>query len=255
MSALFVRPLNFAAVAGTTTPTTGAVISLNDDTAMAVSLPTTSYIIIDLGASVVAYDTIALVATNLRATDTVQVQTGTSPTGTGGYSGTATAAWSGTKPDTATAKAIVKLPSTRTERYVRIDFSAPSHPDTYVRVVRLVIGAAIVTQGVAFDAEMSVIDRGIVTSGPGFATVDIYDMVIAWKISCGWIPDAIFRQNFAPMFLWGGISRAILFVVDDTQPANWQTDATFGRWNSNPVMKLEAANLNRVEGTLTSIYQ
>lgn len=230
MSALLVRPLPFTAASTSPTPLAGSVANLNLD------LPglawrfglTTPYLIVDMGSGTLAYDTIALVGANLRATDTVQIRTGTTNTGIGGYAGTALAAWSGSKADVATADCIFKLGSVRTERYIRIDLSAPSHPDGYVQFTRLVVGKAAVANGVQWGAQKDFVDWSIVTNGPGYRSVDEYPVVTSWKFDLAWITEASWRSDWEPLFQWAGSKKGVLFIPDDTTPSNWQTDAIFG---------------------------
>lgn len=255
MSAVFVRPLPFIA-APSATPAVGAVISMADDTAMGWggTVAPSSYFVIDLGAGTLAYDTIALIGTNLRIADTVQIRTGTTNSGTGNYSGSALPAYSGAKNDTATTKAIYNLGSVRTERYIRIDVSAASHPDGYSFVSRLVVGLAVKTLGIAFNAEIGFNDRSLMTSGPGFSTVDVFDVLTSWKISSDWIPDTTFIAYLAPLLQWAGTSRAFLCIIDDTR-TDQQIWSVFGRWTANAAVKIPAFNSNLIEGTIMSVYQ
>lgn len=256
MSTAFVRPLPFTvATASSPTPLAGSVNNLNLDVAGLVwrgALPT-PYLIIDLGAGTLAYDTVAIIGTNLRATDTVQVRTGTTTPGTGGYAGTAVAAYTGPKADTATSKTIIKLGSTVTDRYIRIDFTATSHPDGFIQVQRLCVGKAITTLGISPDAEQGFEDRSVVTSGPGYSSVDQYDILVSWKISTGWISETSWRNDWNPFLQWAGISRAFLLILDDSAPANWQSDSVFGRITSKAGGKYEAYNQWRVEVTITAL--
>ena len=89
MSALIVRPLPFTEViGGNANPLTPVSYMLTDHPAIvwrSANL-TSVFFIVDMGSAPVAYDTVALIGSNLRATDTVRVQTGTTATGIGGAS-------------------------------------------------------------------------------------------------------------------------------------------------------------------------
>ena len=255
MSTAFVRPLAFVVASTSPAPLAGSVANLNVDPAGKVwrgSLPS-SYLIIDLGSGTLAYDTVALIGTNLRASDTVQVRTGSTTSGTGGYAGSAVASYTGNKADSATSKTIIKLGSTTNDRYVRIDFTATSHPDGFVQVQRLCVGKAITTLGISPDAEQGFEDRSVVTNGPGYSSVDQYDIIVSWKISTGWISESSWRADWNPLLQWAGMSRAFLFILDDSVPANWQSDSVFGRITSKAAGKYEAYNQWRVEATITAL--
>lgn len=253
MAALFTYPLPFTAASTSPAPLAGSVANV------AIDPPgliwrfglTTPYLIVDLGAGTLSYDTVAIVGSNLRSTDTIQVRTGATNTGVGGYAGTATAAWSGYKADTETAITVIRLGTARTERYVRIDFVATGHPDTWVQFQRLVVGKSVLTMGTDFNAEMGFEDSSVITSGPGYRSVDEYPVVTSWKISTGWISEASWRSDWYPMLQSAGSRRGILFVPDDT--TNYQTDMIFGPITSKASGKAEFYNAWRFEGTITSL--
>jgi hypothetical protein len=254
MGALFVRPLPFVAATTSPAPLIGSVANMNID------LPgmvwrfglTTPYFIIDLGANAVAYDTVALAGCNLRAGDTVQIRTGTTNTGTGNYAGTALPAWTGSKADTSTADAIFRLGAVRTERYVRVDIVATSHPDGFVQVQRAIVGKSISTLGIDFNAEQKFDDQSVVTVGPGYVSVDEYDVLISWKFSTGWISEVSYRTEWFPMLQNVGNRRGLLFIPDDSTPSNWQTDAVYGRIVGAVTGKAESFNGWRFEGTISA---
>lgn len=252
MSAIFVRPVPFSA--GTsTTPLAGSVLNLsNDHPGLVWRAGVSSYIVIDLGTSGTTYNYIGLFGCNLRATDTVQIRTGTGSSGSGTYSGAALPAFSGFKDDSATSTAIYKLPTTRSERFVRIDISAPSHPDAYVQFSRLVIGNGVSTIGINFDAEHGFESQSVITTGPGYRSVDAYGSLDSWKFSTGWITDTSWRSEWAPMMRHASAGGGLMMIVDDAAPANWQTDAIYGHLSGTASGKAEAFNKWRVESKITA---
>ncbi|MDD1452633.1 hypothetical protein NHF48_019650 [Sphingomonas sp. H160509] len=219
MSALFVAPLAFTD-ANSPAPIDGTTVgNLNNDKPGYVwrgSLGSASFTI-DLGPDPVEYDTIALVGSNLRASDGVRVQTGTT-TDVSGYDSGTVAAWAGKKPKQLSAKTIALLPSIRTDRYVRVTITAPGHPRGYVQAQRLVIGAATRTYGVKFGAKVNFEDRSPITIGPGFEDVDRYDVLPAWDITTTGITDAAWRETWFPLLLEVGSSSGLLFVRDNRAP-------------------------------------
>lgn len=254
MSALFVKPLPFT-LAGTSTVVAGSVANLNnDEPGMAWRSGLTSpYVIVDLGPTVPAYNYVALFGANLRASDTVRITTGTTNTGTGGYAGAALPAFTGSKDETTTTKAIFKLPASRTDRFVRIELSAPSHPDNFVQFTRLVIGSAIVTDGIAYDAEQGFETQSIITTGPGYRSKDELPSLDSWKLSTGWINNDSWRNQWMPMLRYASRGNGLLFIPDDTNPAYYQSDALYGFVSGNSVGgKAQAWNVWRFEGKLIS---
>lgn len=231
MSALFVAPLPFTD-ANSPAPINGTTVEhLNNDRPGLVwrGALTTASFTVDLGTGA-EYDTIALIGSNLRAGDTVRVQTGTTADATA-YDAT-TPARTGKKPRQYTAKTVIKLPSTRTDRFVRITITATGHPSGYVQAQRLVIGKAVSTYGVKFGAKVNFEDRSVITTGPGFTDVDRYDVLPAWDISTTGITDRAWREDWSPLLMEVGSSSGILFVREDRSPDTWQTDAIYGRITS-----------------------
>lgn len=254
MSAVFVRPLAFTVASTSPAPIAGtATENMGKDTPGLVWRGgASSYIILDLGTAPVAYDHVALTGTNLRTSDTIQVRTGTTTAGTGGYAGATRAAWTGIKPDLSTAIVIVPLGAVRTERFVRIDLAAPSHPAGFVEAQRCVIGKGATVVGITYGAEMSWDDRSETQSGLGFELVDEGDFVPAMKIKTAFIPDAVWRADWTNLMTWAALKRAVLFIPDNATPANWITDAIFGRLSKGGG-KVEAYNSWVYEGTITGL--
>lgn len=252
MSVVFVRPLPFTAASTSPSPLAGSVAFLsNDETGLGWRYGLTApFLIVDLGANPVAYDYVALFGANLRASDTVQVRTGTTNAGTGGYAGTAQAAFTGTKDASTTSKVIIKLPSTRTERYVRIDLSGAGHPDGFLQFTRLAIGAAIKNDGIEIGAKQSFESQSIITTGPGWRSVDNYGTLDAWKISTSWIKDTDWRATWVPLLRYAGAGGGLMFIADDSTPATWQNDALFGFLTQTAEGSWDGANVLRFETKL-----
>lgn len=231
MSMLLVSPLDFTA---SSTDTSGGTLSWlgNDYPGLTWRGAVSGSITIDLGTDPQTYDVVALIGTNLRSTDTVRIQTGTTSGTMNGYDSGTVPAWSGTKPKYLTAKAIFPLSTLRGERFIRITYSAPSHPDGYVEFQRLVIGKAVRTAGVDYGAKMIVEDRSVINSGAGFTSIDQYDRVPSWEFKSTGITDQAWREDWLPLILEVGNSRGVLFVRDHSAPSSFQTDAIFGRFAS-----------------------
>lgn len=252
MSVVFVRPLPFTAAATSPAPLGGSVANLaNDQPGLGWKFGLTgAYLIVDLGASPAPYNYVALFGSNLRARDTVAIQTGTTTAGTGGYTGTAQAAYVGSKDDATSTKTIIKLPSNRTERYVRIDLTGTSHPDGFLQFSRLVIGAAVANDGIEIGAKQSFESQSIITTGPGWRSVDNYGSLDSWKISTSWIKDTDWRAVWAPLLRYASAGGGLMFIADDSTPATWQSDALFGFLTQTAEGSWDGANVVRFETKL-----
>lgn len=255
MSAFFVVPRAFAVISANQATLSPAANSAKDEPGLTwrSNNLTTINVIIDLGASPAPYDTVALVGHNLRATDTVQVRTGTTNTGIGAYAGTAGAAYLGTKPAGISGKTIVRLPSARSERYVRIDIVAASHPDTFAEVQRLVIGKAATVLGIDFDSEQGVKDMSDVETVGGVDIITARKTITTWKAKMSWVDADAWRNDWLPALIDAGKRKAILFVPQDFTPGLWQSEVVFGRIRNDVSGKSPANNLRAVELTVEGL--
>lgn len=254
MSAFVVRPLPFSVVAATqlaVAPASNANLDSPGLTWRAGSL--NAYVIIDLGAGSLAYDTIAIVGSNQRPSDTVQIRTGTTSGGTGAFSPPAEAAFTGSKPATYSTVSVFKLSSTRTERYVRLDLTATGHPDGTISVQRIVIGKRVAADGVAANCELMFDDQSVISDGPGYANIDEYPVLPKTKANIPLIKDDVFRTEWIPFLHSVGSSKAFLFVADDLSPANYQTDVFFGRMTAAAPAKHPTYDQWQVEITIRKL--
>lgn len=220
-----VAPLPFSVVSASATSAGSTAYTNNDVPGLVWRSGTTTTIVLDLGGQ--AYDTIALIGTNLRTTDMVAIQTGTGTGGTGSYASGNIAAYTGFKPPLSLTKTICRIPP-RSERYVSITISATNHPDGYVELQRIVVGKAISFSGVETGARFGFNDQSVITQGPGYRSVDEYPSFATCKISTGWITDLSWRTEWYPALQYVGNRKSVLFVLEETQPDRWQTDSIFG---------------------------
>lgn len=249
MSVIFVRPLPFTAATTSPQPLGGSVAELNNDQAglgWRFGLAG-AYLIVDLGASPAPYNYVGLFGSNLRASDTVTIQTGTTTAGTGGYAGTAQPAYIGLKDEATTTKTIIKLPTLRAERYVRIDLTGAGHPDGFLQFTRLVIGSAVANDGIEIGAKQSFDTQTIVYTGPGWRSIDRYGSLDAWKVSTAWIKDTDWRANWAPLLRYASAGNGLMFIANDSTPENWQSDALFGFFDGTTEGSWDGSNVVRFE--------
>lgn len=257
MSAVFVRPLPFTAASTSPTPAGGSVLHLANDnygTGWRFGF-SGAYLIVDLGPDPVAYNYVALFGANFTAADTVQIRTGTDTNAVNGYSGAALPAYLGTKDASTTTKAIVKLASTRTERYVRIDIVASGHTDSYLQFSRLVIGQAILADAIELGAEQTFETQSVIETGAGWRNTDDYASLDAWKFSTSWIDETAWRSTWSPMLRYASRGRGIMFIADDSRPTTWQNDTIFGFLVSTATGKWDAYNCLRFEAKLIAYGQ
>jgi hypothetical protein len=197
------------------------------------------------------FDTVALVGSNLRSTDTIRLRVGDTA------DGTVTAptldmtvqAWVGVKADEATAKSLVYHGDIRSGRYLRIDISAGDHPDQFVEVSRLVVGKRLTHPAVDMDAEMTLLDQSPSYTGPNWTAFDEYPVLAQWKVKTSWIKDADWRVHWVPFLLRVGITRPFLFIPVMSEPERWPLDMTFGNLLASATGQHRNANLWALELT------
>lgn len=256
MTALFVKPLPFTVVtatADTLYPATNA----NMDQAGLVwrYTGTTISIIVDLGASLPVYDTIAVVGCNISGGNTVTITGGNSNTGTGQYTATTTQ-FPTARTNGFSAKYVHYDPALLTShpRYVKIVITATSNADAWLQVGRIVIGQSVNAPGIDIDPEQTFVDQSQITEGPNFYQVDPYPTLPQWKVSLSWQSDAYWRSSWMPFFVGVGMGTGFLFVPSyEAGQSVMQTDACFGRMTANANGKHPAHNLWTAEVQMLGI--
>lgn len=254
MTAIFMKALPFTVVAATESAIDPAINANNDIASMVWrSTNTSPYIIVDLGPNPVSYDTVAIIGSNLRATDLIQIRTGTTSGGTGSLSPPAEPAYSGTRPEGYSSKSVYQLPSTRTERYVRIDFVATGHPEGAVSAQRIVIGKKLTTLSFDYGAEQSFVDPSTITSING---ADLITKVAArprWKISISYLAASAWRNEWVGFLATVGKTQPILFVPNAEDTASYQSEVIYGRIRSEASAKIPSNTLRMVELTIEAL--
>lgn len=201
-----------------------------------------------------AWDTFALVANNLRATDTIRIRAGGTSAAIDGTSGLTVDqtfnAWNGTPP-TNGALSFMLLNNAVTSPFVRIDITSAGNPAGFVEAQRLVLGKRVITDGVSNNAEQTFEDMSSVEEGLGFTTVDRYVVRVGWKVTLDAIKDADYYANWYPFLREVGRSKAFVFIHDDTSPYA-QTQAVFGRITTTAKGASPVADFNVVELSILS---
>lgn len=257
MSVVLVAPLPFTVVSASQQPNAPASNLRLDEPAMVYrSEGLFGITIVVQMPSGAAYDTICLVGSNLAATDTIRVRAGASQAvvaGTTGLTANRTVnAWSGTAP-TNGALSFITLPTPITSPFVRIDISSGGNPAGYVEASRLVIGQRVNHDGISMGAEQTYEDSSVIEEGPGFTSVERYNVRIGWKVTLDGIKDAALYGTFYPFLRSVGKSRAFVFIPDDSSPYV-QNQAVFCRVNSSPAKaSFPGQDANLVEFTVLSV--
>ncbi len=236
MTAFLSRPLDFTVSSSGNASSVCLPIHANDDDPTMVyrsASTSASYVILDMG-SAASYDSVSVIGSNLRASDTIRVRTGSSNTGVGGYDSTALAAFTGFKDSNTKTKSIFRIGSTTTNRYVRIDFTSGGHPDGYVEVQRFVVGPSIEFIGITRDAGQSFEDPSISYSGPGFTKFDRHATMPSWKVKTAHISDTDYRQKWRPFFTAVGQNVPIVFTPRVDEADKIQSECVFGCISSAP---------------------
>lgn len=252
MSATFVYPLPFTAASGSPAPVLGSLENLaNDQPGMAWRGALTGYLIIDLGANPVVYDHVALFGSNLRASDTVRVQGGSTATGTGGFDTGAVVAFTGIKDATTTTKTIIPLGVDRSHRYLRIQITATGHPDGYAQFTRLIVGKSISVEAISNGAQQGFEGQSTILTAPGYRSVDRRASFDSWKVSMSFNFDQ-WRSQWAPLMRNLSAGDSVLFIPDTTTPNTWQNDAIFGAFTTPTVVDLPAFNFASFDGKIVA---
>lgn len=201
------------------------------------------------------WDTLALVNTNLRATDTIRVRAGASTTVVNGSTGAPIDvtfnAWTGTAP-LAKATAFRLLTSAVTYAFVRLDITSTGNPDGYVQASNLVIGKRVETAGVNIGAERQHMDGSVVADGPGFTTVQEYRRRLQWKVSIGPLTATSYYAEWDRFLYQVGRSRGFLFIEDTNAP--WvQSELAFVRNQADAKSVNVSTNYAKLEMTLLQV--
>jgi hypothetical protein len=178
-------------------------------------------------------DSVALLWSNLRATDTVRLRAANSAANTTTsplYDSGNVAAFSGVKASGFQTKTIFLLPTTRTETHWRIDITATGHPDGYVEASKFVIGKKFTTtHEMDYNCKQVLKNQSLITEGPGYEDVDEYKALPGWIASFSYIPMGTWRDSFYPFLLRAGNHKSILFIPEPATPTTWQQEIVFGR--------------------------
>ncbi|MDF0540743.1 hypothetical protein PX699_00170 [Sphingobium sp. H39-3-25] len=252
MTALFCLPAPLTAIAGNESTPLRPISNLNrNESGMvwrSVGL-TNVYIVVQVAQP---WDTIALIGSNLRSSDTIRIRSGSTADNTvlsPSYDSGQIAAWSGVKADNATAKTVVDAGQVRAGQFIRIDFQVAGHPDGFAQAQRLIIGQALRHEGINVDAEFTIVDQSPSYSGPNWIAYDEYPPLSQWKVKIDWISQADFITIWQPFLQGIGVTKPFLFVPVMGDTARYQVEAVFGSMTASVAPKHPSFNLWNIEFT------
>jgi hypothetical protein len=181
-------------------------------------------------------DTIAVLHSNLRTTDTVRVRAGATWDETVSnpvYDSGLVPAFQGTKFDPYTTKTIIDLRLTVTAPFWRFDFSAPNHPDLQVKAARIVMGERLeIPTGINYGWEKYIQDDSPITTGPNYEDVQEYPSRPGIKATLGGLPEDAFNSLDA-FLMRVGFKKPVLFAPEPDNDATAQHWTVYGRMKAS----------------------
>lgn len=176
-------------------------------------------------------DTIGVLHSNQRATDTVRIRAAnsvnellTAPVWDSGE----LAAYVGALREPYTAKTLVDVPSV-SATYWRFDFTCPGHPAGQVEVSRIVMGERfVISSGIDYEWSKGVVDESTLLSGPNYEDVIEYTSRPKVKASFGSMSEALFNQLDAFM-MRVGTKTPVLFAPEPDNLDSVQQWTVYGR--------------------------
>lgn len=236
MSAVFCMPLAIKYETSSTLSEAPPKNLENDEPGMVWrSVGTSGYVVFKLPSS--PFDTIALVGSNQRATDSWRVRMGATLAELNGVTpfDETYAAWSGVPP-IGDAISFALLDDPVTYQYIRIDFNSPGHPDGHIEVCRLVVGMRVMNEGIDIGHEEVFDDRSSISEGTGFTTIERYNVRQQHKISISHIRELDYYTHWRPFLAAVGQSKFFLYMERTDDP--YQQQKTFYVRNSTSPKRL-----------------
>ena len=178
-----------------------------------------------------AVDTIGILHTNQRATDSVRIRAANSvaellsaPVWDSGE----LAAYVGALRAPYTAKTLVGVPGV-SATYWRFDFTSPAHPSGQVEVSRIVMGERFeIGSGIDYEWTKGVVDDSVLTTGPNYEDVLEYTSRPKVKATFGGMEEAAFNELDAFM-MRVGTKQPVLFAPEPDNLDSCQQWTVYGR--------------------------
>ncbi|OHC91540.1 MAG: hypothetical protein A2095_08940 [Sphingomonadales bacterium GWF1_63_6] len=242
---VFVLPKSVSIVPSSTATATSASNMLHDEKALvwrSTGLTGTYLVVTQTG----AWDTIALVGTNLRATDTIRIRaaaTTTAVTSAPALDQTIPA-FSGV-PKATGGMVVFRLNAPVTHAIIRIDITSTGNPAGYVQVSNLILGTTVEWDGIDTGAEVSYENQGS-------SYLRKFLTKPTWKIKLSGMDTASYYGEWEDFCLAASDRRGFLFIpiYSDTFQ---QKRSAFVSMVGEPKMTFITGDIYTLELTVTTI--
>ncbi|WP_313392025.1 hypothetical protein [Sphingobium yanoikuyae] len=240
----FVLPKQAVLSASTTAGATSVSNMLHDEKALVWrSTAVTAYI---LAVQAGLWDTLSLVGTNLRATDTIRVRAANSAEAvtTAPLVDQSFPAFTGMAKATG-AMVLFRLPAAVSYTHIRIDISAPGHPSGFVQISNFVVGMAVERDGIDQGAEVSY-DNQAANYLRKFLTKP------TWKIALSGLTHDEWYGQWEDFITEATDRSGVLFVPIYNGP-HMQKQAAFISVVGSPKVTIQTSDSVNFELTVTTI--
>lgn len=214
------------------------------------------YVVVDL-LSVIEIDTVALLAHNLTASDTIRIRTADTSapllgaTAPGPFKVDQTiSAFASSDASNVFHKNALGVVPLHTARYLRIDIST-SIANFYAG--RLVINrSAIPATDIDFGYSYSIIDLGSKEKTPnGIDDITLSSKVARFNCTWSWITEAEARAELLRIFSYAGVTKSVLFVLRPDEP-QLHNFIGYGKFDNEAPFVYESDGMYNVQISLTS---
>ncbi|KAA9018305.1 hypothetical protein [Sphingobium limneticum] len=243
--ALFVLPKSVSIAPSSTGSATSASNLLHDERALvwrSTGLTGTYLIVTQTG----AWDTIALVGTNLRPTDTIRIRAAANATAvtTSPALDQTIVAYSGVAKATG-SMVIFRLPVAVSHAVVRIDIVSTDNPAGFVQVSNLILGTAVEWDGIDTGAEVSYDNQGQ-------SYLRKFLTKPTWKINLSGMDTTSYYNVWEDFCLAASDRRGFLFVPIYNDP-HMQKRSAFVSMVGSPKLTFITGDIYSLELTVTTI--
>jgi len=196
-------------------------------------------------------DTLALMGTNIRSTDTVRFRGSNSADMSALLFDTTVQGWTGAAPARG-ATTLLAMANSYAPAFVRIDISSSGNPDGYVEVQRIVIGKRVQTDGINIGCDHMFEDSSINEEINGYTVSDALRMRDSWKVTMNNIKETDYWTTWYS-FLRGVGSTAGFLFVPDTDPTLMQNQTILARVSSSAKGNYQSGELIAIDLNLKQV--
>lgn len=242
--ALFVLPKTALLTPSTTGTATSASNMLHDEKALVWrSTGVTAYLNLEQSG---AWDTIALVGTNLRATDTIRVRAAATLAAvtSAPLVDRSIAAFSGVAKASG-GMVLLRLTAPVSHAFIRIDITSTGNPAGYIQVSNLILGSAVEWDGIDQGAERTFDNQGS-------SYLRKYPTKPTWKMTLSGMTQTAWYDVWEDFSLKATERGGFLFVpvYNDVY---MQKGSAFVSMVGSPKQTFDTSDIMRVELTVTTI--